>query len=52
MEDIRLWLWFVLAMGNHKALARKLYNETGSVKKIYEYTKSDYVELGVKDERK
>lgn len=52
MEDIRLWLWFVLAMGNHKALARTLYREAGSVKKIYEYTKSDYVKFGVKDERK
>ncbi|MBR5586956.1 MAG: DNA-processing protein DprA [Clostridia bacterium] len=52
MEDLRLWLWYVLAMGNHKALARKLYTEVGSVKKIYEYTKSDYAELGVKDERK
>ena len=52
MEDIRLWLWFVLAMGNHKALARKIYVEAGSVRKIYEYTKSDYDKLGVKDERK
>ncbi len=52
MEDIKLWVWYVLAMGNHKALARKLYQNAGSVEKIYEYTRSDYEKLGVTDERK
>lgn len=52
MEDIRLWMWFTLAMGGHKALARKLYEKVGSVKKIYEYTKSDYRELEITSEQK
>ena len=52
MEDIKLWIWYVLAMGNHKALARKLYHKVGSVKKIYEYTRSDYIEAGLDNEKK
>lgn len=49
MEDIKLWLWYTMAMGGSKVTARKTYIEVGSVKKIYEYTKSDYKELGLKD---
>ena len=52
MEDIRLWMWFMLAMGGHKALARKLYEKSGSVKKIYECTRSDYREMEVTSEQK
>lgn len=49
MEDIKLWLWYTMAMGGSKVTARKTYIEVGSVEKIYEYTKSDYKELGLKD---
>lgn len=52
MEDIKLWLWYTLAMGGHKTLARQLYNETGSVKAIYEYTKSDYLEHNITNEKR
>ena len=52
MEDIRLWLWYTIAMGGHKALARKLYKDAGSIKKLYEFTKSDYIKLGLTNEKK
>ncbi|MFA7636626.1 MAG: DNA-processing protein DprA [Monoglobales bacterium] len=49
MEDITLWLWYTMAMGGSKVTARKMYVETGSVKKLYEYTRSDYKKFGLKD---
>ena len=52
MEDIKLWLWFTLAMGGHKTLARALYKEVGSVKTIYEYTKSDYLAHNITNEKR
>ena len=52
MEDIRLWMWFTLALGGHKALARKLYEQAGSVKKIYDCTRSDYREMEIASEQK
>ncbi len=49
MEDIKLWLWYTMAMGSSKVTARKTYVEVGSVKTLYEYTRSDYKKLGLKD---
>lgn len=52
MEDIKLWLWYTLAMGGHKGLARELYKEVGSIKTIFEYTKSDYIAHNIKNEKR
>ena len=52
MEDIKLWLWFTLAMGGHKTLARELYKDVGSIKTIYEYTKSDYLDRNINNEKR
>lgn len=52
MEDLKLWLWYTMAMGGAKALARELYNKVKSVEKIYNFTRSDYRELGIKTDKK
>lgn len=51
MEDIKLWLWFTLAMGGRKGLARNLYKETGSVETLYEFSKSDYLDRGITSDK-
>ncbi len=49
MTDIKYWIWFALCSREKLRLARKLYAETGSVDTIYNYTESDYINIGITD---
>ncbi len=52
MEDIKLWLWYTMAMANYKTSARELYDKVKSIEKIYQFTRSDYKELGLTGDKK
>ena len=49
MTDIKYWIWFALCSHEKLRLARKLYNAIGSVETIYNYTESDYINIGITD---
>ncbi|MBR2878532.1 MAG: DNA-processing protein DprA, partial [Clostridia bacterium] len=49
MTDIKYWIWFTLCSREKFRLARKLYAEAGNVETIYNYTESDYINMGITD---
>ncbi len=49
-EETIYWLWFTLALGSNRAIARSIYSKFKSPEKIYRSGRGDYKKHGIPEE--